>query len=118
MAVDTTKSTAIDLTTLDREQVEPGYEREKFAIKLGDPENPTQIEFTDPQELAWDVVVTMDETPRRFFSTAIEDEEQRAFILRLDRSQALKLWQMKFIMEKYREHFGIDLSGNAVGSRR
>jgi len=111
-------SRVLDLTNLDREVVEPGYEREKFRIKVGDSDESMLIEFTDPQELPWDVVVTMDSTPRRFFSVAIEDPDQKTFILRLDRDKALKLWQMKYIMTEYRSHFGIDAEGNDVASRR
>ncbi len=113
-----TSPRVLDLTTLDREVVEPGYEREKFAIKIGSEEENLVIEFTDPQELPWDVVVTMDQTPRRFFSVAVEDDDQKRFILRLDKDKALKLWQMRYIMEQYRAHFGIDAEGNAVASRR
>lgn len=112
------KDRTLDLTSLDRETVDPGYEKEKFVVRVGDADDNLLIEFTDPQELPWDVVVTMDQTPRRFFTTAIEDAEQKAFILDLERNKALKLWQMKYLMEQYRAHYGIDVEGNAVASRR
>jgi len=108
----------LDLTTLDREVVEPGYEKDKFAIKVGSADDNMVIEFTDPKELPWDVVITMDETPRRFFQVAIADVEQKTFILRLDKDAALKLWHMQYLMEEYRKHYGIDKAGNDVASRR
>lgn len=104
----------LDLDSLDRETVEPGYQRDKFVTKVNDME----IAFTDPKELPWDVVVTMDQTPRRFFSTAIEDPEQRRHMLQIEGEKALKLWKLQYLMEQYRNHFGIDAEGNAVGSRR
>lgn len=115
------KNRVIDLTSLDREAVEPGYQREPFVVNIGSedaPEEAMEVTFSDPKELPWDVVVTMDETPRRFFATAVADREQRAHILSLDSDKALKLWQLQYIMNEYRKHYGIDRAGNDVASRR
>lgn len=102
----------IDLDALDREVVDPGYRREKIGFNI----KGMQVYLTDPKELPWDVVVTMDETPRRFFATAIEDQEQKRHMLDLE--TPVKMWQLQYIMEQYRAHYGIDSQGNAVGSRR
>lgn len=103
-------SSKLSLDTLDREVVEPGYQREPFVIEIGQQD----ITFTDPQELPWDVVVTMDSSPRRFFRAAIADLDQQRHVLKTE----LKLWQMKFLMEQFRDHYGIDAEGNDVASRR
>lgn len=100
----------LSLDNLDREVVDPGYQKEPFVIEIGG----MDVTFTDPQELPWDVVVTMDDTPRRFFRAAIADIEQQKHTLKAE----LKLWQMKFLMEQFRDHYGIDLQGNDVASRR
>lgn len=100
----------LSLDNLDREAVDPGYQKEPFVIEIGGKD----VTFTDPQELPWDVVVTMDDTPRRFFRAAIADIDEQKHVVKTE----LKLWQMKYLMEQFRDHYGIDLQGNDVASRR
>lgn len=113
MAATQNKAT-FNLNALDREAVTPGYEREPFVAELGTADEPRPVTFADPAELDWKIVVTMDSHPRNFFRAAIEDPEDRDYVIGL----TLKSWQLRGLMTAFRDHYGIDEEGNAAASRR
>ncbi len=106
----------LDLDSQEREQVR-GVPKKKtpWVVKM----DGRAVPFKDPLDIDATVLMTMEDSPGRFFTSAIEKDDDVEYVLNLlgtpGKITGLKL---RAIMQGYRTYYGIDEAGNVVASRR
>lgn len=110
----------LDLDALERESVQglPKKKKDPYFVVAGG----KRITFRDAVELNYTVLATMEETPGRFFRAAIADKAELSHFLNWandageDNTSGLSGVKLRALMEGYRDYYGLDKMGNAVGS--
>lgn len=122
MSTDPTKVSKIhlDLDALERESVVglPEAKRIPFTVNA----NGRPVEFRDAIELNHMLLATMEQTPIRFFKAAIADKDDYSHFVNWansggdDGKRGLTGFKMRALMDGYRDYYGLDKAGNAIGS--
>lgn len=107
---------ALNLDILEREQVRgvPKRKADPFAIQI----EGRELTFADPLDVDAPVLMRMEETPERFFGAVLEPDDFDFFMDIYQTPGQMPGWKLSAIMQGYQDHYGLDGSGNARGSRR
>lgn len=107
----------LDLDTIEREQVRGIPQRKKaFIVKVdGKP-----LTFKDPLDIDAVVLMTMEDSPARFFRATldIENGDFDHMVSAFETPGKISGLKLRALMQGYRLHYGLDDLGNAGGSRR
>lgn len=110
----------LDLDALERESVQglPKKKKDPYFVVAGG----KRITFRDAVELNYAILANMEETPGRFFRAAIKDKGELTHFLGWandsgeDDTGGLSGVKLRALMQGYRDYYGLDKMGNAVGS--
>lgn len=107
----------LDLDTIEREQVRGAPPRKKpFVVKIdGQP-----VTFKDPMDIDALQLMTMEESPARFFRATLDREngDFEHVITAFETPGKISGLKLRALMQGYRVHYGLDDPGNGGGSRR
>ena len=129
MASNTQKADAVDpgyinldLDTIEREHVLGLPQKKKpYIVKVdGRP-----LHFKDPLEIDAVVLMTMEDSPGRFFRATLSSDaadgeisDFEHMIVAFETPGKISGLKLRALMQGYRVHYGLDDVGNGVGSRR
>lgn len=107
---------SFDLDGVEREQVRGVPPKKKpFVAKV----DGKLLTFRDPLEVDAVVLMTMEDSPARFFRATLDKEgEFEHMINAFETPGKVSGLALRGLMQGYRVHYGLDDLGNAVGSRR
>ena len=91
----------LNLDTVEREQVYEPY----VVVVDGHP-----ITMTDPKDLDWKVLLTIDR-PSQFFAHVVSDEDKQIF-----KKAMIEGWKMEMLLRDYQTHYGLGTPGNGDAS--
>jgi hypothetical protein len=105
----------LDLDALERDQVR-GLQKAKppFRFKV----NGRPVTLADPADIDSLALMTMEETPQRFFRTTCTDVDYLFMLDVLETPGAFPGYKFRALMQQYHTYYGLDDPGNAGGSRR
>lgn len=113
----------LDLDTIEREQVRGVPQRKPaFIVKVdGKP-----LVFKDPLDIDAVILMTMEDSPARFFRATLSDEpasegetsDFEHMVRAFETPGKISGLKLRALMQGYRVHYGLDDVGNGVGSRR
>lgn len=107
----------LDLDTIEREQVRGvPQKKDPYVVRV----DGKLLTFKDPLDIDAVVLMTMEDSPARFFRATLDFENG-------DFDHMDNAWQtpgkvtglkLRALMQGYRLHYGLDDLGNGAGSRR
>lgn len=97
------KKPTFDLDALEREGA-----KEPFVVQIGG----ERANFSDPQELDWQELVTMNtEDPHQFLRAVIAPDDQDKFF-----NAHMPAWKLNKLVEAYMAHYGMPMPGEVDAS--
>lgn len=105
----------LDLDALEREQVRGIQEKKPpYAIKF----EGRILTFKDPMDIDAVLLMTMEETPNRFFRTTLSNEDYLFVADLLATPGKVPAFKLRALMTSYHTYYGLDEAGNGGGSQR
>jgi len=106
MADKTAPQITFNLDSLERNEAD----RPPFVVAV----DGRAITLTDPQELDWLDLATIEDDPSRFIGLCIEDDADREFFF----NSRVPAWKINKMVQAFQQHYGITDRGNRSASRR
>ncbi len=113
----------LDLDTIEREQVR-GLPQKKnpYVVKV----DGKALTFADPLDIDAVVLMTMEDSPSRFFRATLSSEVPTTggvsdfdhMVAAFETPGKISGLKLRALMQGYRLHYGLDDLGNGAGSRR